>query len=367
MGAKVRTKSGFTLVELLVVIAIIGILIGMLLPAVQQVREAARRMQCANNLRQIGLGTLNYESTHGEFPVNQVNHGESNGLGGHYSWVVSILPFIEQGNLHSLFDFSINNGDGTSMFLMSDDHPNAAAASTEIPTMLCPSDPPSGDNRDWLGSANPASSSYAGNIGWPSRTSGFTGERPIVDSSGDPRGLFNGVIPIVNPADPIPWHGDSTSGLKDILDGTSNTAMFSERLIQTNNVPSDLRNGDVRVTSQHVVPSQNVQSLELLAWTIENGGSDPHAIESAHVGRSWSSGNPLTGNTYVHMLTPNRRLGHFSESQNEGDFLVTPGSNHTGGVNLVRVDGSVSFISDNIVEESWWALGARDDGRVTVN
>jgi len=188
MSAKKQIKSGFTLVELLVVIAIIGILIAMLLPAVQAVRESARRIQCSNNLKQIALGTLNYESAHGGFPVNQVGHGESRGLGGHYSWLVSVLPFVEQENLHSQFDFSVNNGDGQS-FVMSESHPNALAASTEVPLFLCPSDT-AGDNSIWLGSANPASSSYAGNIGWPSRVSGFGDERPLVNGSG----AFNGVI-----------------------------------------------------------------------------------------------------------------------------------------------------------------------------
>lgn len=364
MSNKVRIKFGFTLVELLVVIAIIGILIGMLLPAVQQVREAARRTQCANKLRQIALGTLNYESAHSRFPVNQVDHGESRGYGGHYSWLVPILPFVEQGNLHSQFDLSVNNGDGNENFTMSADHPNAVAAATEVPLFLCPSDAPSGDNSSWLGSANPASSNYAGNIGWPSFASGFERERGLVAGSvgGTPKGRFNGIIALENPSNPVAWHGDSKSGFAQILDGTSNTAMISERLIQTKDVPRDLRNGDPRITSQHIIPSQ-AEPLAAIAFRILNG-TDAHAVESAYIGRSWSSGYTFVAPTYVHILQPNSQLGHFSDTVSQGDFLVTPSSNHTGGVNLARVDGSVTFVADNIEEEVWWALGARDDGRV---
>ena len=361
MCAKGRIKSGFTLVELLVVVAIIGILIGLLLPAVQQVRESARRIQCANKLRQIGVGTLLYQSTFNRFPVNQVGHGLSKGLGGHYSWLVSLLPYVEQGNLHSQFNLNVNNGDGQG-FEMSDTHPNAAAAATQVELFLCPSDS-AADNSEWLGSANPASSNYVGNIGWPSRATGFGGERELVtDSSGGSFGAFNGVIPLENPANPVIWHAKSNSGLDEITDGLSNTAMISERLIQTKNTPRELRGGDPRITSQHIVPSgaEPLRSIAIQFFT----ANDPHVVESAYTGRSWSSGYPLTAPTYVHILQPNSQLGHFSESASHGDFMVSPSSNHTGGINLVRADGSTSFVSDDIEFEPWWALGARDDGRV---
>ena len=371
MSANRRTKSGFTLVELLVVIAIIGILIGMLLPAVQQVREAARRVQCANKLRQIGLGTLSYESANSRFPVNQIGKGDPDGMGGHYSWLVPILPFVELGNLHSQFDLSINNSDaGDGEFRISASHPNAAAAATEVPLFLCPSDSPSGDNSIFMGSANPASSNYVGNIGWPSFASGFGNERTLVpsfnpdddDDDLPPKGRFNGIIPLEHPATPVAWHGNSKSGFAQILDGASNTAMLSERLIQTNETPATIRGGDPRITSQHVIPLR-AERLAAIAFRVLNA-SDPHAFESAYIGRSWSSGFALTAPTYVHILPPNSRLGHFSDIIDEGDFLLTPSSNHSGGINLVRVDGSVSFVPNDIEEEVWWALGARDDGRV---
>lgn len=121
-----RTQTGFTLVELLVVIAIIGILVALLLPAVQMAREAARRMQCSNNIRQIGIALHNYHDTLGSFPSGSTT-GDHKGFG----WSALILPYAEQRNLHGLVDFNYNRWDPE----------NKEAAETVVEMYLCPSDP----------------------------------------------------------------------------------------------------------------------------------------------------------------------------------------------------------------------------------
>lgn len=130
---KIRTnKSAFTLVELLVVIAIIGILIGMLLPAVQSVREAARRIQCANNCRQIGLAALNYESAHMHFPAGWTTGVDSDPLAEPgWGWSALLLPYMEQNNVFDLIDFSI----------AIDDSSHANVIQSRLPVFICPSDP----------------------------------------------------------------------------------------------------------------------------------------------------------------------------------------------------------------------------------
>ncbi len=356
-------KRGFTLVELLVVIAIIGILIAMLLPAVQSVREAARRMTCSNNIRQIGLAIHNRESSIGKFPVNQIGPGVSSGgnvSSGFYSWLVPTLPYLEQNNLYHRFDHRINNGDGANLsngFRVSNTHPNAAAVATRVETFLCPSTMVPVDNSVIMGSANPASGSYVGNAGWPSYATGFAGERSTP-------GLFNGVISLVHPSNRVAWHSESAPGMNDVVDGTSNTAMISERLIQTANSTSEVSNGEKSLKAYHLLERYQTLGQIVAQFT----SSHVHVNESARIGRNWSSGFALAAPTYMHVNTPNSLIGFYGTSASQGDFVITPSSRHSGGVNVGFVDGSVHFIQDSISTEVWWALGARDDGRpVSIN
>ncbi len=358
MNTRFRNQpEGFTLVELLVVIAIIGILIGLLLPAVQAAREAARRMQCSNNLKQLALAVHNHESATKKFPVNQIGPGASNGQGGfrtgYFSWIVPLLPYFEQGPLHSQFDLTINNGDANG-YRVSLTHPHARAVATRIDTLLCPSDTPNFSNELILGAANPAPSSYAGNAGWPSYASGFTGERSTP-------GMFNGVISLQHPSVNIIWHSRSGMGFRDVTDGTSNTALISERLIQTGNSAQQIRDGDKRLRSLHII-----ERFEPLPNIVQQmSSSHVHIFESAHIGRSWASGMALIAPTYMHVQVPNGLIGHYATSQAQGDFVVTASSRHSGGgANLALVDGSVRFVSSTVPQEIWWAYGSRNEGRV---
>ncbi|MEM9410129.1 MAG: DUF1559 domain-containing protein [Planctomycetota bacterium] len=361
MNQKTTDKSmrtAFTLVELLVVIAIIGILIGMLLPAVQNVREAARRTSCAAKMKQIGLAVLNYESAIGEFPINQVGPGFPDGNGGYtsgyYSWLVPILPYIEQTNVYDAIDLDISCGSGFG-FTISSSHPNAQAANTLIDTFLCPSDFAQHETELAMGTANPAPDNYVGNAGWPSYATGFDGER-------ETPGRYNGIIPLVHPSEDIQWHDDKVT-LSEVFDGTSNTAMISERLVQNGNSPLEIQNYDPRLESFHIPEVEN--TLPEISNDISPAQTHSHVFESGHIGRAWISGFALTAPTYMHVNTPNTLMGHYNTSQTEGDFVVTPSSRHPGGVNMAKVDGSVTFVNNSIDQETWWKIGARNDGRIT--
>lgn len=365
-----RKRAAFTLVELLVVMAIIGILVSLLLPAVQSIRATARRTECSNNLRQISIAVHAYHSALRRFPENQIGPGvpvtsptsasvfESRTLQttgdyttGYYSWLVPLLPHIEQDNVHRLFDMSLNNGDGNS-YRVSIDHHNAEAVSTIIGTYLCPSDIPNEENDVILGSANPAPGSYVANAGWPSYATGFDGERATP-------GKYNGVIALVHPSNPVSWHGRSRVSMKHVTDGTSTTALISERVIQQGNSADAIDQGDPRTRSLHIL-----ERYETLSEIVDQmSSSHAHVFESAHIGRSWSSGSPLVAPTYMHVQPPNSVMGHYNTSMDEGDFVVTAGSEHVDGVNLGMVDGSVRFVTDSVAYEVWWAIGGRDDGR----
>ena len=211
MKSKSRKSSGFTLVELLVVIAIIGILVGMLLPAVQQVREAARRIQCANQCRQIGLAVINYESAHREFPPGWMVNDQSSLSG--WSWAAIVLPFLEQENLSDQIDFGLPVEN------------NTVVINEVLPVFLCPSDPATDivtleSNVTVVGSGGGSGTTTATQSSGSSQSvarSNYSGVFGTLETNEDPeRG--NGT-----------FFADSQIGFRQIRDGSSNTMMIGER------------------------------------------------------------------------------------------------------------------------------------------
>jgi prepilin-type N-terminal cleavage/methylation domain-containing protein len=366
-----RPRAGFTLVELLVVIAIVGILIGMLLPAVQQVREAARRTVCMNNLRQLALAAHNYHSALDSLPSQTIGPvPASAGTGsGYYSWMVGLLPFMEQNNLYDSLDLRINlssslnasGGFSPMSWQLNADHPNAMAANTQIATLICPSANVGHQNASVMGSANPASGSYAANMGWVPSATGYEGERAAP-------GEFNGVIAIHQPAFQVGWHPNRKLKLSDIYDGTSNTCMISERLVQQGQSIPEIGQSEQRLRSFHVA-GRNPRSLAQLDDICGPASTHSDVPYSAFVGRAWISGWPPAGNMYVHLKTPNTNNGHIgpsfsttNSSEAQGDFIVTPSSNHPGGVIACMADASTRFVPNQIDRRTWWALGSSNFG-----
>ena len=355
-------RHGFTLVELLVVIAIIGILIAMLLPAVQAAREAARRLQCANHLKQIGLALHNYHDRYNIFPTSTTGAVGSGGAcgNGFYSWLARILPDVEETGLCDSIDFSVGMMDTCNQTSSSDysslsisaTHPNAAAAATVVPTYVCPS--AVWEHNDVVGSAGAAPGSYAANIGWPRGSEGISGKSA-------PLARHNGFMGVVNPnpAAANAWQQGAVSA-DDITDGLSNTAAVAERLITSAVTYSDL--GGAPESLRSYCGGSGVE-LSLPKYVRYCGSvAFPDPLYSKYHGRSWISGWTLAANTYMHVMPINRRNCHIHGGEDDGNNVVTPSSNHPGGVNVLMGDGTVHFVEESIDMSIWWALGSRNGG-----
>ncbi len=371
-SAESRIRRAFTLVELLVVIAIIGVLVGLLLPAVQAAREAARRMQCANNLKQMALAVHNYESVHGAFPLTTTGPSRTTPqLGnGFYSWMAMVLPQIEQAPLYNSIQFgesmtdakSFTNSADYTQLKISSTHVNAAAAAALVATFLCPSD--SVTATATLGSAGAAPSSYAGNLGWVRGATGASGlSSPLANA--------NGAMPLINPVQRDPWQVPSIK-FRDFIDGTSHTALIAERLINNSEGSSGpfgtTMQGNLKPSVMSFCAGSGTSPRSLTNWVTYCGGvSVPDATYSLPHGRSWISGWTLAANLYMHVMPINSRNCHLYGGEDDGTNIVSASSNHVGGAQLAFTDGHVNFVSQNTDPVVWWSIGSRNGGETKVD
>lgn len=375
------TPLGFTLVELLVVIAIIGVLVALLLPAVQAAREAARRTQCTNNLKQMGLGAVNYESSHRTFPPGRLDpdwlradgkkkSGHTNYQSvpagdklGNFSVHVWILPFMEAGNVYNLIDFSL----GQFKKMLNPTNPHFEAYATAQGLFLCPSDP----SRERIISEN----SYRSNFGGSTY---YAGE--AVDPTTFVRGpnveSFDGFVSGGNGAFSM---GDK--GLKpgEYTDGLSKTAFFSERLMGTGGVGGqDLPNETTIVTYEpnrhrtvHEVPINDIFNWCGNFDRLTDGNTfDFFGAGRWLPGDDWSNGWPFAGydaTQYNHVAPPNwsgTDCGSYSSIPDAPDehAIIAARSAHPGVVVVVFGDGHTSTVNDSIELPIWRALGSRNGG-----
>jgi len=317
-------RRAFTLIELLVVIAIIAILIGLLLPAVQKVREAAARMSCSNNLKQIGLALHSYNDANGKLPVGMPDDdGES------WCWRVHILPYIEQGNIYKqelatgMWVPPVGGGTHPSV----DGIPNSVANNswannagrTPIKTYICPS-----DTLPVTSSKNVAKANYAGNAGTLSGTNGdWTGCAKLKGNT------QNGML-LYDNDNTNTWVTSITEVTS--ADGLSNTVAVGE------------------VTVSQNVTLANTSGANFPAWTGRN---------------DVSSCSGFSNQPALKLMGPSFPLN--SWRSNSTNSNASFGSQHTGGANFLFGDGSVRFINQSVSTTAYEAIATRNRGEVVPN
>jgi prepilin-type N-terminal cleavage/methylation domain-containing protein/prepilin-type processing-associated H-X9-DG protein len=383
-----RLDRGFTLIELLVVISIIGVLIALLVPAVQSAREAGRRTQCVNNLKQLALAVQGYITQHGVLPPHTTqNTGLISGnrpVEWWTSWTASLLPFLEQQPLYQALNFSVP---------MLEKMPpvygaNTTVGLTTINTLLCPSDgisrSPSfafaGNALGYTGQF--AAINYAGNYGGPAMIKACSGT--IIPLK--PKNVVFGAITQLGGTPPA---SAGPIRVQAITDGTSNTALLSEHLLANRDLlasgPPTVTSGTAQgkrglfQVSMNVVLDQasTTNALAFVGICKALPGMTPATFDGIF-GNQWlmSEDSVTANNAYTHVMTPNGnsctgtedQFGGFITHPNWGGIgaAITATSNHPGGVNVAFGDGSVRFIKDSIDLQTWWGLATRN-GREIIS
>jgi prepilin-type N-terminal cleavage/methylation domain-containing protein/prepilin-type processing-associated H-X9-DG protein len=339
-----RRWRGFTLIELLVVIAIIAILIALLLPAVQQAREAARRTQCKDHLKQIGLALHNYHDIYKQFPLGSVCVGDANAniCGTNFrhpnwgtTWALSILPFMDQKPLWDQYRSEVPSG------------LQPAVTGTPLAVFKCPSDtpvPPATSLQSVQGGHRYDKGNYGANYGgaWANENTSGNGvdDTPTSWTNAPSLGVFHD-----RGAQNQRWG----AAIRDIFDGTSNTICVAEVLKA--NVADDCRGCWGRA---------HAAVFSAFAWAVPNGSGTSGGPNWICTPNSKTDSQPGGHRNYrdgaAHCANGLRGELHCDDRTGDGRGGICARSRHAGGVQVLLGDGSVRFVSDNINKITWRSL-----------
>jgi prepilin-type N-terminal cleavage/methylation domain-containing protein/prepilin-type processing-associated H-X9-DG protein len=371
------SHRAFTLIELLVVIAIIAVLIALLLPAVQAAREAARRAQCTNNLKQLALACMNYESSNGCFPMQAQNTSPTTQSDIVPSWIPGLLQFTEAAPQYNALNFSVDMiGSGFGGYA------NSTVTCTNLSTLLCPSESMNmGQYAFPNGAAFYGRTNYMGNYGGPGVISPMSGT--IIPANNWMIGTATNLASNSAGLNLYPGASWAPVRIAAITDGTSNTGLISERLMGIGgSYPQTVSaaGGNATRCSIHsptgaAQGSGPIGALAMYQSCANAAGTT--GIRYCGNGELWAGAFPdwLVWQSYNHFGTPNQinctnSLDSTDHNSPWAGYYVTaigsapPSSLHPGGVNVAFSDGSVHFIKNTVAPNIWWALGSRNLGEV---